>query len=428
MATELKVPSAGESITEVTIVEWLKDEGGFADLDETIAVIETDKANVEVNAPVAGTLQKILKGAGETAEVGEVIGMMEPGERPAASASKRTEKPEQSDAAPSGSGAPASESPPPSGSSERSSIEEGGPTGSAPIEKASAASPTTTNDTSHAAFASPAVRRAMREHHVDLSGVSGSGPGGRITMADLQGLRAGPTVGPRGEERVAMTSLRKRIAERLVQSQNDAALLTTFNEVDMGPVMSLRKQYQDEFVSKHGIKLGFMSFFVKACIEALKEFPAINAEIDGNEIIYKDYYDIGVAVGGGRGLVVPVIRSAERLSFAQIEKTIADFGRRARDNKLKVEELQGGTFTISNGGVYGSLMSTPIINPPQSGILGMHAIQDRPVVRDGQVVPGKMMYLALTYDHRLVDGREAVTFLVKIKHLVEDPTRLLLEV
>jgi 2-oxoglutarate dehydrogenase E2 component (dihydrolipoamide succinyltransferase) len=415
MTIELKVPSAGESITEVTIVEWLKDVGAYADLDETIAVIETDKANVEVNAPVAGTLQKILKEAGEPAEVGEIIGLMEAGGRPAASAETPSAA-EPASAADPGEQAPAAAPPavPPT----------------APPSVASRPPPVPANGggAPPAAFASPAVRRALREHDVDLDQIQGSGPGGRITMDDLRGLRSPPTESPRAEERVAMTSLRKRIAERLVQSQNDAALLTTFNEVDMGAVMDLRRAYQDEFVAKHGVKLGFMSFFVKAAIEALKEFPAINAEIDGNEIIYRDYYDIGVAVGGGRGLVVPVIRNAERLSFAQIEKTIGDYGQRARANKLKVEELQGGTFTISNGGVYGSLMSTPIINPPQSGILGMHAIQERPVVRNGQIVVAKMMYLALTYDHRIVDGREAVTFLVRLKTLVENPSRMLLEV
>lgn len=278
--------------------------------------------------------------------------------------------------------------------------------------------------------ASPAVRRALRERGIAPASLKPNG--GRVTMDDLDGdrekVQAPPQAGPRSVERVRMTRMRSRIAERLVGAQQEAALLTTFNEIDMSEVMSLRKQYQPQFVERHGIKLGFMSFFVKAAIEALKAFPAINGFIDGNEIVYHDYYDIGVAVGGGRGLVVPVIRDAERMSFAQVEKTIADYGKRARDNKLSIDELEGGTFTISNGGVYGSLMSTPIVNPPQSGILGMHAIQERPVAVDGQVVIRPMMYVALTYDHRLVDGREAVTFLVKIKDLVEHPTRLLLEV
>ncbi len=419
MAVELKVPSAGESITEVTIVEWLKDEGAYADLDETIAVIETDKANVDVNAPVAGTIQKIMKSPGDSAEVGEVIGMMEQGERPADEPAKSEPKAEAPSPAPAAAASSAAATTAPGGG------------GGAP---AAAPSPTHQTDPSRAATngpvprASPSLRRLIRENHIDVSNLSGSGPGGRVVLADLRKGQAEPSGGSRAQERVAMTSLRKRIAERLVQSQNEGALLTTFNEVDMGAIMSLRKAYQDQFVEKHGIKLGFMSFFVKAAVEGLKEFPQINAFIDGDAIVYNDYYDVGVAVGGGKGLVVPVIRNAERLSFAQVEKTIADFGTRAKANKLRVEELQGGTFTISNGGIYGSMMSTPIINPPQSGILGMHAIQDRPVVKDGQVVVAKMMYLALTYDHRLVDGREAVTFLVRIKNMIENPSRMLLEV
>ncbi|MBK6683819.1 MAG: dihydrolipoyllysine-residue succinyltransferase [Deltaproteobacteria bacterium] len=396
MPIELKVPSAGESITEVTIVEWLKAEGAFAKPDETVAVIETDKANVEVVAPTAGRISRILKNAGAVATVGEVIGYLEPGpagaEAPVAAAAPVA--PPKAVAAPAPVAAPS----PPAAVA---------PKAEAPILRAP-----------------PSMRRELREKGIDPSTVAN----GRLTHAD--GLRAEivPEGGQRNEERVPMTKLRQRIAERLVHSQTTAALLTTFNEVDMGAVMALRAQYQDEFVKRHGVKLGFMSFFVKAAVEALKEQPAINAEIQGTDIVYKNYYDIGVAVGGGRGLVVPVLRNAERKSFAQIEKDIADFGARAKDNKLKPEELQGGTFTISNGGIYGSLMSTPIINPPQSGILGMHAIQDRPVVRNGQVVVAKMMYLALTYDHRLVDGREAVTFLVQIKNLVENPTRILLEV
>lgn len=413
MAIELKVPSAGESITEVTIVEWLKEEGAYAELDETVAVIETDKANVEVNAPVAGTIEKIMKGPGDDAQVGEVIGTMTEGGQPAASPPESAET----------EGAPPAAAPADAASPPKPAV--------APAPKSAAQANTTKTAPAlgeDIPRASPSLRRLIRENGLDVSNLEGSGPGGRLTMADLRGGRAPSSGGARTQERVAMTSLRKRIAERLVQSQNDAALLTTFNEVDMGAVMALRKQYQDQFVARHGIKLGFMSFFVKACIEGLKEFPQLNASIDGDAIVYNDYFDVGVAVGGGRGLVVPVIRNAEALSFAEIEKTISDFGTRAKANRLKVEELQGGTFTISNGGVYGSLMSTPIINPPQSGILGMHAIQDRPVVKDGQIVVAKMMYLALTYDHRLVDGREAVTFLVRIKDLIENPTRILLEV
>ena len=402
MAIELKVPSAGESITEVTIVEWVKNEGDHADADETIALIETDKANVELPAPQAGTITKILKGADENAEVGEVIGYMEAGQGAAADRAPTAAKPALPPAA-----------------------------ASAPPPKAAAPSPTPapTNSRSAPAIASPSVRRVLREQHIDPGTIQPSGPGGRITYGDLRPPPQVPvTGGSRDEERVPMTRLRRRIAERLVSAQQSAALLTTFNEVDMGPVMSLRKTYKEQFIERHGVKLGFMSFFVKAAVEALKEFPALNAYIDGEDILYHDYYDIGVAVGGGRGLVVPVLRNAERMSFAQVEKTIGDFGKRARDNALKPEELQGGTFTISNGGVYGSMMSTPIVNPPQSGILGMHNIVERAIVRNGQIVAAPMMYVALTYDHRIVDGREAVSCLVRIKELVETPNRLLLEV
>jgi 2-oxoglutarate dehydrogenase E2 component (dihydrolipoamide succinyltransferase) len=283
----------------------------------------------------------------------------------------------------------------------------------------------------------PAARRAMHDSGVSLSNVTATGPGGRVLKEDVEraassGKAAARPSGAdapyREEEVVAMTPMRRRIAERLVESQQSAALLTTFNEADMGAVMALRKQYQPQFQEKYGIKLGFMSFFVKAAVDALKLIPQVNAEIRGTDIVYRNYYDIGVAVGGGKGLVVPVIRNAERLGFAEVEQTIADFGARARKNQLKLEELQGGTFTISNGGVYGSMMSTPIINPPQSGILGLHAIQDRPVAREGEVVIRPMMYLALTYDHRVVDGREAVTFLKRVKEAIEDPARMLLEV
>lgn len=462
MSIELRVPDAGESITEVTIVEWVKGEGSEVGLDETIAVIETDKANVELPAPSAGRLTKILKQAGDTAEVGEVIAYMEAGavavapprpppvsDPPAVQPSPHNGRPAAGSA-----GAIAAESraggtpetkvvslPAPVRSEGRA--EEGGVSASvearARPEPASEPGPKPGPDGLAAveestadlapAKASPSIRRQIRERGLSVAAIQPSGPDGRILPSDLE-LRpqAKPVGGSRDEERVRMTPLRRRIAERLVQAQEAAALLTTFNEIDMSEVIALRKRYQEVFVKKHGIKLGFMSFFVKAAVEALKAFPTINGQIDGDEIVYYDYCDIGVAVGGGRGLVVPVIRNAERLSLAQVEETIADFGVRARDNRLKVEELQGGTFTISNGGIYGSLMSTPIINPPQSGILGMHAIQERPVVVNGAVEARKMMYIALTYDHRLVDGREAVTFLVRIKELVENPTRLLLEV
>ena len=407
MAIELKVPSAGESITEVTIAEWVKQEGAFARSDEIVAVIETDKANVDLVAPAAGKITKILKSAGEIAEVGEVIGYMEPGDGP-----------KNGDAAPKAEPKPKVEA----------KVETKAEAPAEPQVKVAISSGEPIADTapSPKARAAPSVRRAIRENGLDPSGLRGTGPAGRVTMEDVAAHRS--AVAARETELVPMTRMRRRIAERLVTAQQTAALLTTFNEIDLGPVMALRKRYQEQFVQKYGIKLGFMSFFVKAAIEALKEFPAINAEIRDEGVVYHNYFDIGVAVGGGRGLVVPVIRNAERMSFAEIEQTIADFGRRARENKLTIEELQGGTFTISNGGVYGSLMSTPIVNPPQSGILGMHAIQDRPVVKDGQVVVGKMMYVALTYDHRIVDGREAVTFLVRIKECIEQPTRMLLEI
>lgn len=401
MAVEVKVPSVGESVYEVTIGEWLKAEGDWVDLDEPVVALETDKASVEVPAPRAGKLSRLLKKPGESANIGEAIGIIDESAAPAA---KKAE-PAAAAAAP-------------------------------------AAQP-------HAGgHVMPAARRVLEERGIPSSAVQPTGPGGRILKEDAlraADAKAAPTPAPaakaapakapaprvagaREEEVVAMTPLRRRIAERLVESQQTAALLTTFNEVDMSAVMALRNEYKDSFQQKHGIKLGFMSFFVKATIEALKAFPAVNAEIRGTDVVYKNYYDIGVAVGGGRGLVVPVIRGAEALSFAEVEKTIADFGERARMNKLAPEELQGGTFTISNGGVYGSLMSTPIVNPPQVGILGMHAIQERPVARDGQVVVRPMMYVALTYDHRIIDGRESVSFLKRIKECVEAPSRILLEV
>jgi 2-oxoglutarate dehydrogenase E2 component (dihydrolipoamide succinyltransferase) len=427
MATELKVPSAGESITEVTIVEWLKQEGAWAALDETVAVIETDKANVEVNAPVAGVLTKILKGAGEEASVGEVIAEMEAREAPAAGPSG------DGAAARDGAAAPGP-APGPSGEPEKPEREAApavspgaqgsGPTASYPAA-AEAAGPAGAT-LPEGVRAPPSVRRAVREGRLAPDQIRGAG---RAAHTDGAQARSTPTdAAPREEERVKMTRLRKTIAARLVEAQQTAAILTTFNEIDMGPVMALRKTHQDIFVKKHGVKLGFMSFFVKAAIEALKDFPQVNASIEEDEVVYRNFYDIGVAVGGGRGLVVPVIRNAERLNFAQIEQTIGDFGTRARDNKIKPEELQGGTFTISNGGVYGSLLSTPILNPPQSGILGLHAINERPVAKNGEVVVTPMMYVALSYDHRIVDGREAVTFLVRIKECLENPARMLLEV
>lgn len=431
MAVELKVPPAGESITEVQIGEWLKKEGDTVRRDEVLVVIETDKVTVELAAPEDGTLSKILVGSGQDAAVGDVVGLLEPGAVAAlpagARASEAPAKPAAPPAAPAAAPAPA----PPAASGDR------------PSEP-----PSVRDSMPPQGFARvmPAARRAAADAGIDPNTVTPSGPGGRVLKEDVQkqalakapkaaaapasglGAPTPRTPDERGEEVVNMTPMRRKIAERLVEAQQTAALLTTFNEVDMSAVMALRKQYQDAFVKKYGIKLGFMSFFVKASIEALKEFPAVNAEVNGRQIIYKNYFDIGVAVGGGKGLVVPVIRNADRLSFSEVERTIGDFGARAQKNEIKLEELTGGTFTISNGGIYGSMLSTPIINPPQSGILGLHNIVERPVAIAGKVEIRPIMYLALTYDHRLVDGREAVTFLRRVKECIEDPARVLIEV
>jgi 2-oxoglutarate dehydrogenase E2 component (dihydrolipoamide succinyltransferase) len=408
---ELKVPAVGESITEVEIGDWLKKEGEMVARDENVVVIESDKATVELPAPASGRLTKILKQKGSVVPVGEVIAQFEE----------------------SADGKPPIEKP-------------------AKQNEPAAVSPAAAPSAAHAAArVMPAAERVLAQQGIKPESVEATGPGGRILKEDVQRkvseknnekpqdspsttvqapapLAQKPGAGSRAEEIVPMTRLRRTLADRLVQAQHSAALLTTFNEVDMSGIMALRKEYQEVFLAKYSVKLGFMSFFVKAVIEGLKLIPQVNAEIRGSDVVYHNYFDIGVAVGGGRGLVVPVVRNAERLSFAEIEITIADLGKRAKENKLKLEELQGGTFTVSNGGVYGSLLSTPIINPPQSGILGMHAIQDRPVARDGQVVIRPMMYLALTYDHRIVDGREAVTFLKRVKEVIENPTRILLEV
>ncbi|MBI3925422.1 MAG: 2-oxoglutarate dehydrogenase complex dihydrolipoyllysine-residue succinyltransferase [Armatimonadetes bacterium] len=390
MSVEIKVPPAGESISSVVIGEWMVEPGGWIDRDETMVVLETDKINVEVPAPIAGKVEDVRKKTGESASIGEVIATMVEADRPADDGKART------------AAAPARREAPPE-----------------PKENPRVG---------------PAARRLMEQESVPTEEVRPSGPGGRILKEDVQAVldaratRAAPSAGPREEQVLPMSPVRQRIAERLVQAQQNAALLTTFNEVDMAAVMQLRQEYGEAFQQRHHVKLGLMSFFVKAAIEALKAFPALNAEIRGQEIVYRNYYDIGVAVGGGKGLVVPVIRNAERLGFAQIELAIRDFAQRATAMKLTLEELQGGTFTISNGGVYGSLLSTPIINPPQSGILGLHKISDRPVALQGQVVIRPVMYVALTYDHRLVDGREAVSFLVRLKDCIENPARMLLEV
>jgi 2-oxoglutarate dehydrogenase E2 component (dihydrolipoamide succinyltransferase) len=407
MSVELKVPQVGESITEVLIGDWLKQAGDSVAADEPVVVIETDKVTVELPAPAAGKVTKVLKRKGESAEVGEVIGYLEEG-------GSGREEPEGADRGEGGSRQ--EEQPPP--------------------EEAAAGEPARQQD--EEPLVMPAAQRLLDQHGLAPADVEASGPGGRLLKEDVQRQVSERERRParpdasaeRGqrEEVVPMTPLRKRIAERLVEAQRTSAILTTFNEIDLSAVKALREAQQQRFQERHGVKLGFMSFFVKAAVEALKRVPQVNAEIRDDAIVYHNRFDIGVAVGGGKGLVVPIVRDAERLSFAEVELTIADLAQRAQQNKLTLEELQGGTFTISNGGIYGSLLSTPILNPPQSGILGLHAIQDRPVVRDGQVVVRPMMYVALSYDHRLVDGREAVTFLKHVKECVEEPTRILLEV
>ena len=396
MALELKVPSVGESITEVQIGDWLVKEGMSADKEQAVVVIETDKVTVELPAPAAGTVTKMLKKKGDKALVGEVIGYLEAGVVAA--------KP-----APVAAAVPAAAA--------------GTAAASAPAKPAAAAPSGETR-------VMPSAARALHEAGLAPGDVPATGPGGRLLKEDVQrAVKSGvKPAGARQEEIVPMTPMRRRIAERLVEAQNTAAMLTTFNEIDMTAVMALRKEHQEAFTKRHGVKLGFMSFFVRASIEALKQIPQVNAEIRGESIVYKNYQDVGIAVGGGKGLVVPILRNAERMSFADIEKAIAEYGTRAQANKLTLDELTGGTFTISNGGIYGSLLSTPILNPPQSGILGLHAIQDRPVAIDGQVVIRPMMYVALSYDHRIVDGREAVTFLKRIKECMENPSRMLIEV
>ena len=427
MSIELKVPEVGESISEAMIGEWLKKEGDRVEKDENLVIIETDKVTVELPSPESGVLAKIVKGDGEDAAVGEVIGILEPGEA-------------------SGGGESAA-APADDATGTDSDGEAAGDTDAAEAD---------------GERVMPAARRLLEEHGLSASDVAASGPGGRLLKEDvLRHVEGGaaeapateepaeakpaeskekeaskppeaePPPAPQGdrtEETVRMTPLRRRVAQRLVEAQQTAAMLTTFNEIDMSEVIALRSRYKEAFQEAHGVKLGFMSFFVKAAIEALKAIPQVNAEIRGDEVVYRHYQDIGIAVGGGRGLVVPVLRNAERMSFAEVEKKIGDFGRRARDNKLSLDEIQGGTFTISNGGIYGSLLSTPILNPPQSGILGLHKIEERPIALDGQVVIRPMMYVALSYDHRIVDGREAVTFLVRLKERIEDPSRILLEV
>jgi 2-oxoglutarate dehydrogenase E2 component (dihydrolipoamide succinyltransferase) len=408
--SDILVPTLGESVTEATVAKWLKGAGEAVKRDEALVELETDKVSLEVSAPEDGVLGEIVAQEGDTVGIGALLGRISAGGAPAAKA------------------APAA----------------------APAAKPAAAS---------GPVQSPAVQRAAAETGVNAASLQGSGKDGRVTKGDVLAAAAAPApaarpapaaapaapasygapaytppapAAPRAlrpkEERVRMTRLRQTIARRLKDAQNTAAILTTFNEVDMGAVMQARSKYKDAFERKHGVKLGFMSFFVKACVNALKEIPAVNAEIDGQDLIYKNHYDIGVAVGTDQGLVVPVLRDADKLSIAAIEREIAELGNKARTGKLTIEDMQGGTFTISNGGVYGSLMSTPILNPPQSGVLGMHKIEERPRVVNGQIVARPMMYLALSYDHRIVDGKEAVTFLVRVKEDLEDPERMLLDI
>jgi 2-oxoglutarate dehydrogenase E2 component (dihydrolipoamide succinyltransferase) len=412
--TEIRVPTLGESVTEATIGKWFKHPGDAVAVDEPLVELETDKVTIEVPSPAAGVLAEVAAKDGETVAVGALLGQIRDGAGAAAPA-KAAPKPEKSSPI-----APPAAPPPPAPPPPAQALPSG-------------------------MLVPPSVRKLASETGLDVSTVPGSGKDGRVTKSDMMAaieraaaspLPAAAAVQARApapaddaarEERVRMTRLRQTIARRLKEAQNTAAMLTTFNEVDMSAVIHTRNQYKDMFEKKYGVKLGFMSFFVRACVQALKEIPSVNAEIDGTDIVYKNYYHIGVAVGIDKGLVVPVVRDCDTKSFAQIEKEIADFGRRAREGLLKIEEMQGGTFTISNGGVYGSLMSTPILNAPQSGILGMHKIQERPVVVAGKIEVRPMMYLALSYDHRIVDGREAVTFLVRVKECLEDPARLVLE-
>ncbi|KHK93141.1 2-oxoglutarate dehydrogenase complex dihydrolipoyllysine-residue succinyltransferase [Novosphingobium malaysiense] len=410
MSTEVKVPTLGESVSEATIGQWLKQPGEAVAADEPIASLETDKVAIDVMAPHDGVMGEQLAAEGDTVTVGALIATIEEGSG-SAPAPKKEAAPKAEAPAP----AAAKPAPAPAASGEEA------PGG--------------------AAVLSPAVRRAVLEYGIDPSTIKGTGKDGRITKDDVIAAAknkstspapaaAAPATAPaagRNEERVKMTRLRQTIAKRLKSAQDNAALLTTFNDVDMSAVIEAREKYKDIFAKKHGIKLGFMSFFAKASVLALKDIPAVNAQIDGDEIIYHDYVDISIAVSAPNGLVVPVVRDCDKLGFAGIESAIADYGKRAKEGTLTMEDMKGGTFTISNGGVFGGLMSTPIINPPQSAVLGLHRIEDRPVVRDGQIVIRPMMYIALSYDHRIIDGREAVTALKTIKEAIEDPTRLLID-
>jgi 2-oxoglutarate dehydrogenase E2 component (dihydrolipoamide succinyltransferase) len=438
VATDVEVPALGESITEGTLAQWLKKPGEAVAADEPIASLETDKVSVEVPSPVAGVLSEQLVGEGDTVAVGAVIARIE--DKAIAGATAQP-SPAQSAAAATTNPAGAGETPLLRGDVHAPEPAMADADGSSADE--------------HITTLSPAVRRAVLEYHVDPTSIRGTGKDGRLTKDDVIAAaqtqkseapqakapatpaaapaapapqaKAPAAPGERREERVKMTRLRQTVARRLKEAQNTAAMLTTFNDVDMSAVIDARTRYKDLFEKKHGIRLGFMGFFVKACALAAKDVPSVNGSLEGDEIVYHDYLDVSVAVSAPKGLVVPVVRNADRLSFAEIEKTIADFGKRAKEGTLTVDDMQGGTFTISNGGVFGSLLSTPIINPPQSAVLGMHRIEERAVVRNGQIVARPMMYLALSYDHRLIDGREAVTFLVRVKEAIEDPTRLLID-
>ena len=437
MATEILVPTLGESVSTATVARWLKKAGEAVAADEALVELETDKVTVEVNAPAAGVLEAITAQEGAEVEPGALLGSIAAGGAAAAPS-----KPAAMPAVPSTGNSAAK----PAGTGAGSVAASTAQASAAPVAAATpgttapaASVPPAAAPSGHAPM--PSAAKLMAENNLSAGQIgAGSAKDGRIAKGDVLDFlargsapQATPVAKPartlaQGEERVKMTRLRATIARRLKEAQNTAAMLTTFNEVDMGAIMGLRAEYKDQFEKRHGVKLGFMSFFVKACVAALQEFPAVNAEIEGDEVIYRSFINMGIAVGGPSGLVVPVLRGAQDLSFADIEKRIGDFGKRVRDGQLKLEEMAGGSFTITNGGTYGSLMSTPILNPPQSGILGMHKIQDRPMAVSGKVEIRPMMYLALSYDHRIVDGKEAVSFLVRVKEAIEDPRRLMLGV